>query len=184
MKYLLVVIMIFILSGCTAKRFYMLSGLHEKSSSSHTIGYKTIGVEDVQIPDYLKEGRIPKKTKHNRIIYIKDALWAVDIAEDLTSSLIFDLQNSFTDARVVHYPWDGNVDLIISVKIKRFIAYDKYVYLDAIVRLNKIDKIVSLTVPVDVNSEVKIVDSMKRAFWKLEREVIAMLDDIEVSKQR
>ncbi len=186
MKYVSIFIVLFMMtiSGCTAKRYYILTGIDDDEISHRVIGYKTVGIESIGVPDYLKEGRVAKRTKDNRVIYIKNALWAVDISQSLTDTLIFDLQKSFKNSRVVHYPWNGNVDLLIAVNIKRFIAYDDFVYLDAIIRLNKTDKVVSLKTAVDSASEVKIVESMKKAFRKLEHEVIDMLDDIEVLKRR
>ena len=106
--------------------------------------------------------------------------------EDLTNALIFDLQKSLPKSRVFHYPWEGEgqADVIVSVKIKRFIAYKGVVYLDAVIRIGGRDKIVSIQKPTDMHNRAAIIESMKEAFFALEREVIALLDDIEASKKR
>lgn len=176
--------MIVLTSGCSQKTYYMLSKPH-LIEGEHDHLTATIGVERVSVPEYLRKGKVPVQ-QGNRIVYLDDALWAVDIEEDLTDALIFDLQKSLSKSRVFHYPWEreGAVDAVVEVKIKRFIAQDGYVYLDAVVHVNDHDKIVSLKESVDMQNPSDIVAGMQRAFFALEREVIGILDDIVVSKRR
>jgi uncharacterized lipoprotein YmbA len=175
--------MIFI-SGCSQKAYYMLSKPHRIEGERVPLAV-TIGVERVSVPQYLREGKVPIQ-KGNRIVYLDDALWAVDIEEDLTNALIFDLQKSLPKSRVFHYPWEreGKIDAIVEVKIKRYIAQDGDIYLDAVVRVNNRDKIVSIKEPVKTQNPSDVVAGMQRAFFRLEREVIGILDDIAVSKRR
>jgi uncharacterized lipoprotein YmbA len=175
--------MIFI-SGCSQKTYYMLSKPHRIEGARVPLAV-TIGVERVSVPQYLREGKVPIQ-KGNRIVYLDDALWAVDIEEDLTNALIFDLQKSLPKSRIFHYPWEreGRVDAIVEVKIKRYIAQDGDIYLDAVVRVNNRDKIVSIKEPVKTQNPSDVVAGMQRAFFRLEREVIGILDDIGVSKRR
>ncbi len=181
----LVMTLIFLMTGCSSKHYYMLTSPH-KIEAAHTEKKLAIGVESIVLPDYLKEGKVAVQRDDNRIVYLSDAYWAVNMPEELTNALIFDLQKSLPKSRIFHYPWEkqGKVDVIVSVKIKRFIAWRGYVWLDALVWVNDRDKIVSLKEPVDMHDERKIVEGMKRAFFALEREVIALLDDIEVSHKR
>jgi len=72
----------------------------------------------------------------------------------------------------------------VHIKITRFIAYRGSVYLDAVVRINNHDKVVSLKEPTNMKESAQIVESMKKAFFSLERAVIVLLDDIETSHNR
>ena len=183
--YLVATTLLLLLTGCSSKHYYMLSTPHTIPTAQKQQAL-TIGVERVMLPEYLQEGKVAVMRDDNRIDYLDDALWAVNLSDDLTNALIFDLQKSLPKSRIFHYPWEkqGKVDAIVSVRIKRFIAWKGYVWLDALVRINDCDKIVSLKEPVDMHDERKIVEGMKRAFFALEREVIALLNDKEVSQQR
>ena len=176
---------IFLLAGCAAKQYYMISAPHQ-IDQREDIGVKVIGVETVEIPSYLSQGKVAVLKEGNRIVYLNNILWAVDMREDLTNALIFDLQKSLPQCSVFHYPWDGTkkTDTIIKVKISRFIAYKGYVYLDALVRVNQKDKVLSFKVQADTEDPVQIVEGMKKAFFRLEREVIGLLDNIKISKKQ
>ena len=178
MKYFIVLFALFVLNGCSSKKFYILSEVGKTQLKGYDLANKTVGVESISVPDYLKESKVAKKVKKNQIVYFKNALWAVDVDKDLTDTLIFDLQKSFSKSTITHYPWNGNVDIVVAIKIKRFIAYKNFIFLDALIKINKTDRIISLKIPIDSNSEEEIVEGMKKAFLDLEREVIKMLDDI------
>ncbi len=181
---LLVLFAVLFLSGCSEKSYYMLSKPHIIAHEAVAVS-ATVGVERVTVPDYLKAGKVPLQ-KGNRIHYLDDALWAVDLEDDLTNALIFDLQKSLPKCRIFHYPWDreGRVDAVVSVKIKRFIAQDGAVYLDAVVRVNDRDRVVSLKEPVASLKAANIVAGMQRAFFALEHAVLTILDDIGVTQKR
>ncbi len=181
----LVMTLLFMLGGCSSKHYYMLSSPHAIASAQKQAAL-SIGVESIMLPDYLREGKVALLDAGNRIRYLKDALWAVNMQDDLTNALIFDLQKSLPESRVFHYPWEkrGRADAIVSVRIKRFIAGEGYVWLDALVRINDRDRVVSIKEPLKSRDEAQIVAAMKRAFFTLEHEVIAMLDDIGVSQKR
>ena len=184
---LLTVILLFVLGGCAQKRhYYVLSAPHQITATDHRIE-QVIGVEDLQVPEYLHEGRIALLQKNNRVIYLNDALWAVDMQKDLTDALIFDLQKSLPGSVIVHYPWESagrDVDLVVRVKITRFIASQNEVYLDAVVRVGDHDKILSFKEPIESMQADNIVEGMKRAFFRLERAVTTLLDDIALSQKK
>ncbi len=171
---------LWILTGCGSKQYYMLSTPHTITAPSYQIAAK-IGIESIEVPAYLQEGKIAVQRSDNRIVYHDDALWAVDMQEDLTNALIFDLQKSLPKSRVFHYPWEGEgqADVIVSVKIKRFIAYKGVVYLDAVIRIGGHDRVVSIQEPTDMHDRTKIIESMKKAFFSLEREVLQLLTTVE-----
>ncbi len=181
----LLLTLLFVFTGCSSKHYYMLSSPHA-ITSQQTYAQLAIGVESIELPDYLKEGKIAVQHADNRIGYLKNALWAVNMQDDLTNALIFDLQKSLPKSRIFHYPWEknGKADAIVSVGIKRFIAAQGYVWLDALIRVNNRDKVVSIKEPTDMHNEAKIIQSMKRAFFALEHEVIVLLDDIVVSQTK
>ncbi len=173
-------------SGCAQKRYYVLSAPHQIAATDHRIE-QVIGVEDLQVPEYLHEGRIALLQKNNRVIYLNDALWAVDMQKDLTDALIFDLQKSLPGSVIVHYPWESagrDVDLVVQVKITRFIASQNEVYLDAVVRVGDHDKILSFKEPIESMRADHIVEGMKRAFFRLERAMTTLLDDIALSQKK
>jgi uncharacterized lipoprotein YmbA len=186
MKYITGLIILIVLGGCGVKhQYYMLSAPHEITPVKSNIK-KNIGVETLEIPSYLQAGKVAVLKADNQLVYLDDALWAVDMQKDLTDSLIFDLQKSLPACRVFHYPWEGSgkIDKNVKIKITRFIARGSYVYLDAVVRINRKDKIISLKIPTDTTNKTAIIESMKKAFFALEREVINLLDDIKVSKKQ
>jgi len=185
MKYIISLILTILFTGCGAKHYYMLSSPH-KITTVHKTGKMVIGIESIELPPYITEGRVAILKRDNRVEFLDDALWAVNMQEDLTNALIFDLQKSLPKSQIFHYPWEGHqrIDTIVHIKITRFIAYRGSVYLDAVVRIDNRDKVVSLKEPTDMHNSAKIVESMKRAFFALEREVIGLLDDIERSKQQ
>ncbi len=173
------------LVGCGAKQYYTLSSPHEIKKVQSDIE-SVIGVESIELPQYMTEGKVAILGKENQIYYLDNAIWAVNMQEDLTNALIFDLQKRLPKSHIFHYPWEGreDIDFIVRIKITHFIAYNGVVYLDAVVRVNDRDKIVSVQEPADMKDAAKIVASMKRAFVALEREVIRLLDDIEVLKKQ
>ena len=178
-------LLLFVFTGCSKHTYYVLSSPHEIENVKKEMK-QNIGIETIDIPSYLQEGRVAVLRNDNQLVYFDDAIWAVDMQKDLTDGLIFDLQKSLSSARVFHYPWDGQgkVDTIVAIKITRFIAQGNYVYLDAVVRIDKKDKIVSLKIPTDIHSKSKVIESMKEAFFALEREVINLLDDMHTAKKK
>ena len=185
MKYIISLIVSILFAGCGAKHYYMLSSPHQ-IGAVHEVEKKVIGVESIELPPYITEGKVAVLREDNRVEYLDDALWAVNMQEDLTNALIFDLQKSLPQSQILHYPWEGHqhIDAIVHIKITRFIAYRGFVYLDAVVRINNHDKVVSLKEPTNMKESAQIVESMKKAFFSLERAVIVLLDDIETSHNR
>ena len=183
---LLIVISLLLFGGCAQKRYYVLSAPHQIATADQRVE-RVIGVEDLQVPEYLHEGRVALLRKNNRVVYLNNALWAVDMQKDLTDALIFDLQKSLPGSVIVHYPWesaDRDVDLVVRVKITRFIASQNEVYLDAVVRVGNRDKILSFKEPIESMHADQIVEGMKRAFFRLERAVTTLLDDIALSQKK
>ncbi len=184
MKYLLNLLLILIvLVGCSDKHYYMISSPHQIYHSKQDVS-KIIGIKTIELPSYFSLNEIALQRDDNRIVYLKDARWAVDMGEDLTNAVIFDLQKSLKNSIIFHYPWEkrAKVDIIVSVKIKRFIAYKGFVYLDALVRVNQKDHVVTIKIPTDMKDESQIVKDMKKAFFALEDALLHYLDDIKVSK--
>ncbi len=179
------IFLVIFISGCSAKQYYMISTPHTIPSTNH-IGQKTIGIESIELPAYLSMDKVVVQRDDNRIVYLGDAHWAVNMGDDLTNALIFDLQKSLKGSKIFHYPWESRtkIDMLVVIKIKRFIAYKGYVYLDAVVRINNDDKIISLKEPVNMHESSKIVEGMKKAFFAFERAVVDALDDIRISKQQ
>ena len=172
------------LAGCATKAHYTIAAPHALTSRGQLAG-KVIGVERIRLPGYMQDGKIAIQHADNRITYLEDADWAVDLPDDLTDTLIFDLQKSLQGAHVLHYPWEASqrLDAVVSISVTRFIAYRDAVYLDAIIRIGGKERVVSLRVPVDIRKTRSVVAGMQKAFERLEDAVIGFLDDISVSKK-
>ncbi len=180
MKYLLsLFVILIVLQGCSQKHYYMISTPHEIVGGDKNIS-KNIGIKTIELPSYLSLNKIAFEHENNRIVYLKDAFWAVDMSKDLTDAMIFDLQKSLKQSLVFHYPWEksARVDVIVGIKIKRFIAYNGFVYLDALARINNKDHVIGIKIPADTKKESEIIEGMKKAFFKLEDTLLRYIDDI------
>ena len=178
MKLLGMILFGILAAGCSTKHYYMLSSPHaiETQKAIET----TVGVESVALPDYLQAGKIAVLHDDQSVTFLDGAFWAVDMQKDLTNGLIFDLQKSFPKSRIYHYPWEGTGQPahLLSLKIKRFIAHGQEVYLDAVVRLDNRDRVISIREPIEKRDAAGIVAGMKRAFFRLEHAVADLLDDM------
>jgi len=182
-KILLPLIVLFVLNGCLSgsSSYYVLS-IASQPEKIYPSSKMLIGVEKVTVPDYLNKRDIVIAESKSKIKLLNNAHWGEDLDEGLTSRLISFLQKKFNQPNVYAYPWgvDNTPTLKVKVDIRRFIAQDKYVYLDASFRVVNMKthfqkaKLFHTAVPTqkDANS---IVSSMDTAFTKLEEAIVKEL---------
>ena len=165
-----------LLTNCGAKRYYTLGDTsHVQSTENYQ---KTITVEKIEIPKYLKDTAIVKQVSPYQVELIEDANWLNPMQKHLTNVLISYLQKSLNDPNVYLYPWENSSKQSkrISLKIKKFIAYEERVTLEARYQIYEAStkqertKLFSTQVPTQESTE-SIMKSMEKAYFQLAEEI-------------
>lgn len=118
-------------TGCGSKHYYTLGDNIEIEA---TQSYREhIDVVNVIVPKYLEEFKLVRQTSPYNIEIIDNAHWLTPMQERLTSVLIDFLQQSMNNPNVHLYPWesDGKSKKRVSLRIKKFIAFNNSVILKA-----------------------------------------------------
>jgi len=166
-----------LLVGCGTSSYYVLSMSSEPSATYRPLR-GSIGVERVEVPKYLFKRKIAVAHSASEVSFIDGASWAEEMDEGLTRRLIGFLQKKFHHPEVYAYPWDmeNQPDIRIRVRISRFIAEGKRVFLDASVRMENLHSgkyraILFSKHTVSGSSASEIVAAMNRLFGQLEEKV-------------
>ncbi|HHD82066.1 MAG TPA: membrane integrity-associated transporter subunit PqiC [Campylobacterales bacterium] len=163
---------ILLLQGCSSKYYYTLGDTSDITmSQTYT---KSIAVEKIQIPKYLKDNNLVRQVTPYQIILIKEANWLTPMQRRLTNVLINYLQKSLNNPNVYLFPWETEkeTDKKLSVKIKRLIAYKDEVRLDASYKIRDLKtnqyttKLFSTIVPTSETTDA-MVASMEKAYFQL-----------------
>lgn len=171
-KNLLILLLLILLQGCNSKQFYTIGDTsHIEPTETYT---KNIAIEKVDIPKYLKDSSIVKQVSPYQVVLIKDANWLTPMQKRLTNVLINYLQKSLNNPNVYLYPWeiDKNKNKKISLKIKRFIAYNNEVILEASYKIYDYasksynTKLFTTKVKTSKSTE-NIMASMEKAYFQL-----------------
>ena len=175
-KMLFTLLALFGLTGCifSAKSYYLLSVVPNPMQRYYKKP-KMVGVEKITIPAYLYKREIAIANSTNEIELLNNALWGEDLDEGLTHRVIVFLQKKFQNPEVYAYPWgmDKQPNMKVTIQISRFIAQEKFVYLDASWRIEKMQthkssaKIFQTKVATSLDTQ-NIVSSMNSAFGELE----------------
>lgn len=175
-KTLFTILALFGLTGCifSAKSYYLLSVVPNPTHIYHKKP-KMIGVEKITIPAYLYKREIAIANSNSEIGLLNNALWGEDLDDGLTNRVIVFLQKKFQNPEVYPYPWgiDKQPNIKVTIQISRFIAQEKFVYLDASWRIENIKtnkssaKIFQTKVATSLDTQ-SIVSSMNSAFGELE----------------
>jgi uncharacterized lipoprotein YmbA len=179
MRYI-VLIMLSLFVGCTAPKSYILDS-KSVPVSDKKFNY-SIGVKNIELPQYLLGKDIPYLQDDNQIIYLENKKWATYLDEHLTNRLVSMLQKSFHTPKVYKYPQNTSKkpDIIIQININKFLANKNSVLLDATCtregKFKERDRLFSIKEP--ISSKDDIIDSMNRAFGKLEKRLIDSLEKI------
>lgn len=118
-------------TGCGSKHYYSLG---ENIEIKATQSYKEpIDVVNVTVPKYLEEFKLVRQTSAYNIEIIDNAHWLTPMQKRLTDILIDYLQQSLDNPNVFLYPWEseGKSKKRVSLRIKKFIAYNNSVILKA-----------------------------------------------------
>ncbi len=97
----IVIAILLLFSGCAQKKTYYAPHIPLQSCCSKQL---VIGVEDVEVPDYLLQDRVVVKEAKEHFIPFR---FVEDPRESLTKAFIEFLQNYFQGATIFHYPWQG-----------------------------------------------------------------------------
>jgi len=171
-KLLLLPLLLWTVTGCGSKEYYTLG---DTSNVISTESYsKTITVKQVDIPKYLKDTDIVKQVTPYKVELIKDAIWLTPMPKHLTDVLISYFQKSLNNPNVYLYPWESasRDSKRVSLKVKKFIAYNNTVILEASYQIKNMrtkeqrTKLFSTRVPTSSETE-KIIESMEKAYFQL-----------------
>ena len=177
-----VMIILFALSGCMSSNQRYLLTAPAVNGKHYSKQLPVIGVEEVSLPEYMKQGKVAIQLSPTRIHYSSSDEWMDNMESSLTKQLILAIQKSFNYPNVYAYPWDLSQQAGIKVKvsISRFIAYGEYVYLDANWKIRDLRKgreysrLFSTRVTCGKDT-VSVVAAMNRAFGQLTQHIA---DDI------
>lgn len=167
---------ILLLQGCSTKHYYTFG---DTSNIQATQTYtKNITVEKVEIPKYLQDNTLVKQVTPYQVMLIDKANWLTPMQKHLTNVLISYLQKSLNNPNVYLYPWemDKNTYKRVSLKIKRFIAYQDHVTLEANYKIydfskkSYITKLFHTKVKTEESTE-SIMEAMEKAYFKLMEEI-------------
>lgn len=139
MKTLLTLLFLLLTVGCGTKSYYTLG---DNLSIESTDTYKeNIAVVRVEVPKYLEEFKLVRQTTPYNVEIIDKANWLTPMQKRLTDVLIDYLQQSMNNPNVHLYPWDSSDKdkKRVSVRIKKFIAYNNDVILKADYKIHNLE---------------------------------------------
>ncbi len=163
----LLVVLFLLFAGCANKKIYYTPAIGMQSCCVRNIA---IGVEDVEVPDYLLQDQILVENGEKRFV---DISFLEDPRESLTNSLIKFLQNYFKKAKVFNYPWQEDItpQCIVSLQINEIFIKKGDLFIEATLRIN--DKLQSFKISQHIEALPKALDG---AFEKLFAEVAKEVD--------
>ena len=136
LKFFYIVIIVILFSGCSmsSKNYYILSDTTPIQVIPISKTISSIGVANIELPEYLLKEAIPTQEKSQKISFSKSEFWGVAMDKELSNRLISYLQKRFNMPAIYNYPWGvrgQKVDTKLYLKISHFIASGNIVYLDA-----------------------------------------------------
>ena len=140
MRVLLTVLFLLLATGCGAKKYYTLGdSINIKSTETYS---ENVAVVRLSVPKYLEEFKLVRQTSPYHVEIIDKAHWLTPMQKRLTNLLIDYLQQSMNNPNVHLYPWESsNKDKKrVSVRIKKFIAYNGNVILKANYKIHDLEK--------------------------------------------
>lgn len=162
-----------LLQGCSSKKYYYTLGNTSQIDTNETYT-KSISVRKIEIPKYLKDNNLVRQITPYQVSVIEEAYWLTPMQRRFTNVLINYLQKSMNNPNVHLFPWDTSkeTDKRISVQIKRLLAYQKEVQLEASYKIRDIKsneyttKLFTTTVPTSESTDA-MVESMEKAYFQL-----------------
>ncbi len=177
------ILILSLLSGCmSSSQRYMLTAptMVEKH---YTKQLPIIGVEEITLPEYMKQGKVAIQLTPTQIHYSQSDEWMDNMEASLTKQLIATIQRSFNHPNVYPYPWglSQQAGIRIKVAISRFIAYGDAVYLDAnwkisdLKRSREYGRLFSIKVPCGKDT-ASVVAAMNKAFGKMSQSIVSEIN--------
>ena len=173
------------LGGCSivGKNYYILLDTTPIEVLSISKSISSIGVANIELPEYLLKGGIPIHDKAQNISFSTSDFWGVAMDKELSNRLISYIQKRLNMPEVYNYPWGVRGVKISSklyLKISHFIAKENIVYLDASwqwIDQNGDAKSYLFSKKVESKSEnIKdVVEGMNHAFRKLEESIVSSM---------
>lgn len=177
----IILVFMLLLQGCSSKKHYYTLGSTSniKPTESYT---KSIAVNKVEIPKYIKDNNLVRQITPYQVMVIEDAYWLSPMQKRLTNVLIDYLQKSMNNPNVHLFPWetDKDTDKHVSVQIKRLLAYQDEVELEASYKIRDLKsneyttKLFSTKVATSETTNM-MVASMEKAYFEL---LEAIKDDL------
>ena len=169
---ILILLTLLLFTACSSKKYYTLgNNLNITSDMTYT---KEIDIVKVNVPKYLKDHILVRQVSPYQVELIDQAQWLTPMQKRLTNILIDYLHKSMNNPNVHLYPWDGNKNPYkrVSVNIKRFIAYENMVYLQANYKIHNFETKTTTTklfnTKVKTNESIEsMMESMEIAYLKL-----------------
>jgi cholesterol transport system auxiliary component len=178
-----IILILSLLSGCmSSSQRYMLTA-PVAVEKHYTKQLPVIGVEEITLPEYMKQGKVAIQLTPTQIHYSASDEWMDNMENSLTKQLIATIQKSFNHPSVYPYPWglSQQASIKIKVTISRFIAYGDSVYLDANWKISDLrrgreySRLFSTKVPCGKDT-ASVVVAMNRAFGKLSQSIVGEIN--------
>jgi len=175
-KLLPILSLLLLLAGCGSKKYYTLgSTINVKNTATYE---KEIDVVKVNVPKYLRDHTLVRQISPYQVEIIDKAQWLTPMQKRLTNVLIDYLQKSMNNPNVHLYPWDAGKKTAkrVSVTIKRFIAYNNEVVLEANYKIEDLENKTSNTklfhTTVETNHDIdNMMASMEKAYFELAEKI-------------
>ena len=173
LKLLLTVLSFLLLTtACGSKHYYTLGeNIEIEATQSYN---EPIDVVNVIVPKYLEEFKLVRQTSPYNIEIIDNAHWLTPMQKRLTNVLIDYLQQSMNNPNIHLYPWEseGNSKKRVTVRIKKFIAFNNSVILKANYKVHDLTtntiKIERFQTSVKTDGSLDgMMQSMEKAYFKL-----------------
>ena len=181
MRMFVLVVLAFFLSGCGGSvQQYILS---QPQQHGHKIPkhFGQIGVDTVQVPDYLSGNKIPIQSADGMLTFCSASMWATAPEKGLTHHAIAYLQQTFSTPDVYRYPWD--IERKNGVRVRIALTHFVYVeqqkavslkasyFVESLMGHRRRSKLFSVVMPIHKGETPLIVKGMNQAFDRL-------LDDV------
>lgn len=121
---LLLIAVALLCGNCGSKqaRYYMLSSTSGPGRASSSAGPITVGVDPVDLPDYLRRPEIVTRPGDSAVKFAEFDRWAEPLEETVLRVLAEELSGLLPGANILVFPWSRatQLDYRISVDIKIF----------------------------------------------------------------
>ena len=177
------ILILSLLSGCMSSSQRYLLTAPTMVEKHYTKQLPIIGVEEITLPEYMKQGKVAIQLTPTQIHYSQSDEWMDNMEASLTKQLIATIQRSFNHPNVYPYPWglSQQAGIRIKVALSRFIAYGDAVYLDAnwkisdLKRSREYGRLFSIKVPCGKDT-ASVVAAMNKAFGKMSQSIVSEIN--------